>query len=672
LLAYEKTSIVTELQYVDLHHGGSEGFKNIKIDVGQGSLTTVLGDLTAQGHIVRAISNASRDKEIIAPLTFPSALIINPPGIDAYPAVVGTLFSDTSESSAVIANLCDQPQEIDTSVLGPVGTTATLITADHFYTFVVDDSDLVYSNFTMGSTIVLPPFSLCTISGLDKSLATGGMEFTPKFDGTHIAVYASDELTHTNDLLQYVTDQNGGETLSFSLTGVNPTWISDSGVNGLEFAGSVPGLGTYEAYVRVEDSAGLTDYATLDVMVIDGSLYSDADALSNNEEVLLGTNPFLEDTDGDGYSDSVDLYPLDPAQSEFGPPPATNITIVAGPTLMGDDSVTGDTTFSSITVQAGDMVVIATAPNKSADSNLLTLQWDGVEGVDGTTKTVQPADLDGRTSYLFYTQIANSGTYIFTVDATVSGLTANSALYVLRAGSGVIAVAAEKMLSGNVADPGLFYNFSPDYVARGIAIESIATKNTVVLAPDENYTEVKNVNGRFIAHSEFVMGSSWNKTHTGSGSALDYVGAGAVFIEISVNSTPESLWVDWLMDFALGANTNSADHADNDGYNNLYEYAFGGDPTNALSIGYSPEFQSLEDSGTNYIEYVYARRSDAEERGLGYALQTTDDLVGGVWTNSGVVFVGEGVLSGEFDSVTNRLPATDAEGFIRLNVEYAP
>ena len=65
-MAYEDAAILTEQQYVDLHHGGTDAFSNVKIDVGQ-DLTTVLGDLTAQGHVSRALSTVSYDKEIIAP-----------------------------------------------------------------------------------------------------------------------------------------------------------------------------------------------------------------------------------------------------------------------------------------------------------------------------------------------------------------------------------------------------------------------------------------------------------------------------------------------------------------------------------------------------------------------------------------------------------------------------
>jgi endo-1,4-beta-xylanase len=138
-------------------------------------------------------------------------------------------------------------------------------------------------------------------------------------------------------------------------------------------------------------------------------------------------------------------------------------------------------------------------------------------------------------------------------------------------------------------------------------------------------------------------------------------------------ATPSALLDDWLADYpTLGSQTNLTDNPDADLADNLLEYAFGGDPTNAFDIGYWPEFQSLEDGGTNYIEYVYARRNDAAARGLSYELENTADLIEGVWTNSGFLFVGEGPIDGEFDAITNRLPITGVEGFIRLNIHYTP
>ncbi|VGO19248.1 hypothetical protein [Pontiella sulfatireligans] len=138
--------------------------------------------------------------------------------------------------------------------------------------------------------------------------------------------------------------------------------------------------------------------------------------------------------------------------------------------------------------------------------------------------------------------------------------------------------------------------------------------------------------------------------------------------------TPSSLLADWLADYlGLGSQTNLTDNPDSDIAKNLLEYAFGGDPTNGLDVGHWPTAQAMENGGTNYIEYVYAKRTDAATRGLGYQLETNPDLIGGTWTNSCFVLIGSGELpGGAFDAVTNQVPMVGNTGFIRLKVEYTP
>jgi arylsulfatase A-like enzyme len=212
------------------------------------------------------------------------------------------------------------------------------------------------------------------------------------------------------------------------------------------------------------------------------------------------------------------------------------ISIVTGPTIQSDDA-SGNTVFSGVTVLAGDVVAISTAPNKNAVQNLLSLQWGGAEGVDGNSTTVQSADLNARACYVFYVQILNGGTYDFTVAAANSTLTAQSSLFVLRADSGLIEVASSRTLAQNTAMPGLAYTFSGP-VSGGVAIESFASKVGKNLTVDAAYTLLQNGNGRFMMHSQTVAGTDWSKTHSCAEGAQDFVGAGAVFVEQSVAQQP--------------------------------------------------------------------------------------------------------------------------------------
>ena len=113
------------------------------------------------------------------------------------------------------------------------------------------------------------------------------------------------------------------------------------------------------------------------------------------------------------------------------------------------------------------------------------------------------------------------------------------------------------------------------------------------------------------------------------------------------------------------------DDDDEDGVDNLTEYAQNGDPNDPLSTGTPPALGAQVNSGgTNWIDFVYLKRVSAEN-GLTYSLLQNEDLVSGTWTNHGdIVEVGEGTPVGDFKTVTNRIP-TDGKAleFIRLVVE---
>ena len=103
---------------------------------------------------------------------------------------------------------------------------------------------------------------------------------------------------------------------------------------------------------------------------------------------------------------------------------------------------------------------------------------------------------------------------------------------------------------------------------------------------------------------------------------------------------------------------------DDDGLLNLYEYGLGGNPTNGSVDGNLPTFGT----GGGGMQYIHAQRND--DTNLVYYLELTDDLVSGTWTNSGYSVGGTNTaLGGDFDEVTNSIPTTDAQTFIRLQVQ---
>ncbi len=135
---------------------------------------------------------------------------------------------------------------------------------------------------------------------------------------------------------------------------------------------------------------------------------------------------------------------------------------------------------------------------------------------------------------------------------------------------------------------------------------------------------------------------------------------------------PQAYYDAWLWYYpGMENSTNLLDNPDGDLFDNLLEYAQGGDPANGADVGHAPlDIHALEVGGTNFLEYVYAKRNDSEARGLLYSLEISSNLVSNIWITGNGEVLGTGALDAEFDSITNRVPAQGKEGFIRLRIKY--
>lgn len=132
--------------------------------------------------------------------------------------------------------------------------------------------------------------------------------------------------------------------------------------------------------------------------------------------------------------------------------------------------------------------------------------------------------------------------------------------------------------------------------------------------------------------------------------------------------TRYNLWA--LQNGLLGTNAFMNADADGDLQSNFDEYFLGGDPTNAAVQGRAITHAMKNSGGTNWIEYVYPRRTNPDS-GLSYRLELTDNLIGGVWTNAGYVEGDNGVLGDDVESVTNRIyiSGEKTQQFLRLKIE---
>lgn len=109
---------------------------------------------------------------------------------------------------------------------------------------------------------------------------------------------------------------------------------------------------------------------------------------------------------------------------------------------------------------------------------------------------------------------------------------------------------------------------------------------------------------------------------------------------------------------------------DGDGENNLAEFLFGGNPTNALDRSHLPKASAISQGGTNVLHYVHRRLAQVPP-GTVYRIEVSDSLVNPVWIDGGSVIVGQGVLDekGSYLAITNEIPMTTSSTFIRLVVD---
>lgn len=137
-------------------------------------------------------------------------------------------------------------------------------------------------------------------------------------------------------------------------------------------------------------------------------------------------------------------------------------------------------------------------------------------------------------------------------------------------------------------------------------------------------------------------------------------------VYLTVNASP---YASWANDYGLPADSENVD-TDGDGYDNLQEFAYGGDPTNAALVGYAPAAGTLDQGGTNWLTLAYGYRS-ATDPGVTYESRQaiSDSLVFGGWTNAGITELGTGTLDADFDTVTNAIPMDSTQDFLGVFLE---
>ena len=108
--------------------------------------------------------------------------------------------------------------------------------------------------------------------------------------------------------------------------------------------------------------------------------------------------------------------------------------------VMGNMSSTVGALTNSLTVAAGDVVVMVAASNKKTSVNKLTFTSSAGAVTDLSTDA-QLANNPNPNSYLSYIIIDMAGTYDFIGTTDILGMTANLGIYTLSADSGLIELA---------------------------------------------------------------------------------------------------------------------------------------------------------------------------------------------------------------------------------------
>ncbi len=228
----------------------------------------------------------------------------------------------------------------------------------------------------------------------------------------------------------------------------------------------------------------------------------------------------------------------------------------------------GTNSYSGISAQVGDVVVMTVSGNKKGSAVAVNVTQVGGSGFLGA-QTALSNDFDTYpTSYGFFQKVTSNGT--FNIDFTTSndgGLTAITAVYVLRADSGVIELAGSASFddtdtNANLPTNTLTYSFGTP-VTNAVLIESVSARTDDASGPGA-YTldRVAENAGRklrnLISHTN-VNGSAWSSDYVmtqGDAGKLTSGAVGMAFAEVTVGNRAPSFNSDPVV--APGVSTNAS------------------------------------------------------------------------------------------------------------------
>ena len=464
---------------------------------------------------------------------------------------------------------------------------------------------------------------------------------------------ATEDATYSASLTDNASDADGDSMIFAKISG--PTWLSVAADGTLSGTPSNADVGLNSWDIEVTDGID-TNQSTLEITV-----------LNVNDAPIFTTDPIrAPDAEADtAYSNSISNSASDVdgdtlTYSKLSGPAWLNIA--ADGTLSGtpgsDDE--GDNTWS-ILVEDG---------NGSSDTATLAIKVFRLSDPvtfqvleDTYAHANKPTNNFGTVKSLEIKNSANKFARVPYLKFNVSGLegTVMSAKLRVYSETAEDTVKAYEIADNSWTEMGLVWTNRP---AFGNEIgTATAQSNTWFEFNISNYVT-----------SNGTYSIALDEQHTTVGDLSSREGIHAAYLEITYQlppTTPDSLYSDWTDQYpTLGSATNHMDNPDGDELNNLAEYAIGGDPSDPADTGHTPEQKVIDSDGTNWVEYIYARRNDAAERGLEYSLQLSTNLPSNVWTNAPTEEIGSSTLNAEFDIVTNHVSVSGNQNFIRLRIQY--
>jgi hypothetical protein len=157
--------------------------------------------------------------------------------------------------------------------------------------------------------------------------------------------------------------------------------------------------------------------------------------------------------------------------------------------------------------------------------------------------------------------------------------------------------------------------------------------------------------------------------NTAPNGEMDDLRVGLNWADVTPTNVPPNPYIAWADQYGLTNSTLAAMNydANGDGLNNLLEYALDGNPTVKDATTVMPHWAVHGP----WLDYIFNRRTNYETLGLEYKVETCTNLASdNGWTNANFTEL-IGSVSGEFETVTNRMNIGVANSqFIRLQVGY--